>query len=152
MAGILVVTQGELAEELARAAQRIAGVANRIETVSLAWNESPIESQDKVAEALAQLENGRGAEGGVLILTDLPGGTPFNIAKKFARPDKVEVVSGVNLSMLVRLCCPGGGERSLGNLAEWLQEKGRQSIVRFESGSSEDRPDRLAGETDRRRA
>ena len=135
MARILVVTQGALAEELVHAAHNIAGQSERLETVSLNWDESPVISERKVAAALEEGgQEGRIHENdqGVLILTDIPGGTPFNVAARFARPGHVEVLSGVNLAMLVRLCCPGCRERSVGELAAWLEEKGRQSICRYQ--------------------
>ncbi len=128
MARILIVTQGALAEVLADSARTIAGQPNRLETLSLPWDESPGESERRLGAALGEAANETGD--GVLILTDLPGGTPFNLAKKFARADRIEVLSGVNLSMVVRLCCPGCEDRSVGELAEWLQTKGRQSIRR----------------------
>ncbi len=135
MARILVVTQGGLAQELVRGAHTIAGQSDRLETVSLAWDESPVISERKVAAALEEgIQDGE-ADQGVLILTDLPGGTPFNVAAKFARPGRVEVLSGVNLAMVVRLCCPGCRERSVGELAAWLEEKGRQSICRYQPGA-----------------
>jgi PTS system mannose-specific IIA component len=144
MARVIVVTQGALAEELARGARTIAGPSGSIETVSLDWDESLGESERKVAHALfespeAVAAAGRGEDGadsGVLILTDVPGGTPFNVAKKFARPGKVEVLAGVNLPMVVRLCCPGCQDQSVGELARWLLEKGRQSISHYEPDGS----------------
>ncbi len=136
MARVLVITQGALAQELARGAHTIADRSeDRIEAVSLDWDESLAISERKVAAALERGgPNGEDDEG-VLILTDLPGGTPFNVAAKFARQGRVEVLSGVNLSMVVRLCCPDCRGRSVGELAAWLQEKGRQSICRYEPGS-----------------
>ena len=140
MARILVVTQGDLARELAHGATTIAGPSNRLQTVSLGWDESPAISERKVAAAIEQGSLEGEADEGVLILTDLPGGTPFNVAAKFARPGRIEVLSGVNLPMVVRLCCPGCLERSVGELAEWLQEKGRQSICRYQPGAIESDP------------
>jgi len=133
VARILVVTQGALAQELAQGAQVISGRSDRIETLSLAWDESPAVSEERLGAAL---EASGGINGGVLILTDIPGGTPFNVAGKFAAPGKVEVISGVNLAMVVRLCCPGCRERSVEELALWLLEKGRQSIRRYHANGS----------------
>ncbi len=132
MPRILVVTQGALAEELVRGAHTIAGQATRLETLSLEWDERLEVSERKLAAALAKETPNTEADNGVLILVDVPGGTPFNVARKFARAGRVEVLSGVNLPMVVRLCCPGCQERSVGELAGWLQEKGRQSICRAE--------------------
>lgn len=135
MAGILVVTQGALADELARGARTIAGSSTPIATVSLGWDESPAQSEGKVAAALAALDGSAAGKNGVLILTDLPGATPFNIAKRFARPGRIEVLSGVNLSMVVRVCCPGCEDLAVGELAGWLAEKGRQSISHYQPGA-----------------
>ncbi|MCP4204716.1 MAG: hypothetical protein GY769_22640 [bacterium] len=142
MARILVVTQGALANELVRGANIIAGHTTRLETLSLDWDESRETSERKLAAALADRGRGTEAEEEVLILADLPGGTPYNVARKFARGRNVEVLSGVNLPMVVRLCCPGCQERSVGELAAWLQEKGRQSICRADSDG------RAEGESD----
>lgn len=135
MARILLVTQGSLARELVRGAGIIAGDSDRLETLSLDWDESPEESERKLAEALGPA--GGGDQDDVLILTDLPGGTPYNLARKFVVPDRVELLSGVNLAMLVRLCCPGYEGRSVGELAAWLRERGLQSINRAEAVSND---------------
>ncbi len=65
---------------------------------------------------------------GLLILTDIYGGTPHNIALTLRRPGRVEVVSGVNLPMVVRLGCGADSEMSLEEMAEWIGAKARASI------------------------
>lgn len=66
--------------------------------------------------------------GGLLILTDIYGGTPNNLALTLRQPGRVEVVSGVNLPMVVRLGCGNVSDRSLEELAEWIGGKARTSI------------------------
>ncbi len=127
---VLVLTHGGLAEELVAAARTIAGEATDIEALSLPWEDPPEEAEAKVAAALAGLENGDG----VLILTDMYGGTPFNVARRFAEPGRVEVLTGVNLPMVVRVACKAasepfeGGRRGLSEVARWIQGKARTSI------------------------
>ena len=65
---------------------------------------------------------------GLLILTDIYGGTPNNVALTLRQPGRVEVVSGVNLPMVVRLGCGAESERSLEEIAEWIGSKARASI------------------------
>lgn len=65
---------------------------------------------------------------GLLILTDIYGGTPSNVALTMRRPGRVEVVSGVNLPMVVRLGCGGESSMSLEERAKWIREKARSSI------------------------
>ena len=72
----------------------------------------------------ARLDQGQG----VLILTDLYGDTPSNLSLGLIRPGRIEVVTGVNLPMVLRLSCTGARPLELAELARWIQEKGRQGI------------------------
>jgi PTS system mannose-specific IIA component len=74
----------------------------------------------------------------VLILTDMFGDTPSNAALTFVRPGKVEVVTGVNLPMVVRLGCLRNQAMSLEELARWLEVKGRRSICRAADRGEDD--------------
>ena len=65
---------------------------------------------------------------GLLILTDIYGGTPNNIALSLRQPGRIEVISGVNLPMVVRLGCGANSERSLEEMARWIGKKARASI------------------------
>jgi PTS system mannose-specific IIA component len=123
--GKLLLTHGGLAAELYAAAQQIsAGKLMGCEALSLAWDESPEAAGARVGEALARLDQGEG----VLILTDIHGGTPTNVAMSFCQPGKVEVLTGVNLPMVVRLACQAGEPGGLLELARRLRDKVRASI------------------------
>lgn len=125
MIGTLIVTQGGLAREFLAAAREIAGELTQFEAVSLEWTDGVEEASAKVSTALARVDDGEG----VLVLADTFGGTPCNIALGFQLPGRVEVVSGVNLPMVVRLACRDKREKmDLATAARWLQAKGRQSI------------------------
>jgi PTS system mannose-specific IIA component len=124
MIGTLILSHGRLADELLAAGRTIAGGLDAFEAVSLDWSETYEQAQTKIRESLDRLDQGNG----VLILTDMFGGTPCNIALTFMEPGKVEIVTGVNLPMVVRLGCLGSRERPLSEVARWLREKTRGSI------------------------
>jgi len=121
----LILTHGGLARELLAAASMISGRLSGFEALSLDWSDGFDEARAKVAKALAELDEGQG----VLILTDMYGGTPCNIAMTFFQPGKVEVLTGVNLPMVLRLACQAGPEAgTVSDLARWLQDKGQRSV------------------------
>jgi PTS system mannose-specific IIA component len=124
MIGKLVLTHGGLARELLAAAQVIAGNTQGFEALSLDWNDDFEAARAKVAACLARLDQGDG----VLILTDMFGGTPCNVALTFQRPGAVEILTGVNLPMVLRLACQGSDHRGLAEVARWLQGKGQRSV------------------------
>lgn len=125
MIGKLILTHGGLARELLSAANVISGRLNGFEALSLDWSEGFDEARSKVAAALARLDSGEG----VLILTDMYGGTPCNIAMTFFQAGKVEVLTGVNLPMVLRLACQAeADETSVTDLARALQTKGQKSV------------------------
>ena len=107
MIGKLILTHGGLARELLAAANVISGRLTGFEALSLDWSDGFDEARAKVAAALERLDQGQG----VLILTDMYGGTPCNIAMTFYQPGKVEVLTGVNLPMVLRLACQAGSRR-----------------------------------------
>jgi|GraSoiStandDraft_8_1057269.scaffolds.fasta_scaffold143333_2 PTS system mannose-specific IIA component len=125
MIGKLILTHGGLARELLAAASVISGSLSGFEALSLDWSDGFDEARSKVAAALEHLDQGEG----VLILTDMYGGTPCNIAMTFFKPGKVEVLTGVNLPMVLRLACQTGGDKgNVSDLAHWLQDKGQRSV------------------------
>lgn len=133
MVGVLILTHGPLADELLDAATTISGArSDNVHALSLAWDTSPDEALEIVRAASQRIAT----EQGVLILTDMYGGTPHNVARRLSQPGRVEVVTGVNLPMVVRLCCSDRRERQLPALAEWISAKGRASICRTEDESS----------------
>ena len=96
--GLLIVTHGRLADELEQAARRIVGDVPRMASIALDWD-------DDVADARRRIEEGIGrvaVEGRVLILTDMFGGTPSNVALSLLEPGRVDIVTGVNLPMLIK--------------------------------------------------
>ena len=124
MIGILIVTHGELATELLRTAQEIVGKLPRVEAVSIHAAEHIEKARKKIEALLQRVNDGNG----VLILTDLFGGTPSNLVLSYLEAGRVEVVTGVNLPMLMKL--PSlREERDLRTLAEKLARYGQRNIL-----------------------
>jgi PTS system mannose-specific IIA component len=99
MIGVVVVTHGQLATELLNAAETIVGDLPRFAAVSIGWHEDTEDARGEIEQAIARVEQGAG----VLILTDMFGGTPSNLAMSFLAQSKIEVITGVNLPMLIKL-------------------------------------------------
>jgi|HubBroStandDraft_3_1064219.scaffolds.fasta_scaffold05482_5 PTS system mannose-specific IIA component len=123
MIGTLILTHGGTAHELLKAAQKIAGPLVQIEAISLDWDERPDQARNRVLDAIDRLDTGQG----VLVLTDMFGSTPSNVAVSCANRGRVEILSGVNLPMLLRLACMPQ-PLSLPELAHWLQGKTQKSV------------------------
>ena len=124
MVAVLILTHGGVAPELLATARVISGRLEAFEALALDWSDGLEEARQKVAASLNQLDLSHGA----LILTDILGGTPFNVAMTFQEPGRVEVVSGVNLPMVVRLGCMIPNNMPLTQLTAWIRDKGRASI------------------------
>jgi mannose PTS system EIIA component len=124
MIGKLIVTHGGLARELLAAAQVISGQLSSFEAISLDWGDGFDEARAKVRVAIERLDQGQG----VLILTDMFGGTPCNIAMTFLQPGKIEVLTGVNLPMVLRLACQAGEDGNVAELARAIQAKAQKSL------------------------
>jgi PTS system mannose-specific IIA component len=119
MIGIVVITHGGVAEELVNAARNIVGEIPGIAAVSIGWSDDP-------AAANAAIERGLAAVGGTaLVLTDMFGGTPTNLSLPFLS-EKVEIVTGVNLPMVIK--ASGLREGSLVEVARAVREQGKGSI------------------------
>jgi len=97
--GVVVVTHGVLATELLNAAETIVGDLPQFTAVSIGWHDDVSVATTAMSRAIERVDRGRG----VLLLTDMFGGTPSNLSMTFLEPDKVEVVTGVNLPMLIKL-------------------------------------------------
>ena len=124
MIGVVVVTHGQLATELLNAAETIVGELPRFAAVSIGWHDDTQDARDEIAEALKRVQQ---PGQGVLILTDMFGGTPSNLAMTFLGQDNVEVITGVNLPMLIKLA--GMNEQaSLLDAAREMREHGRNAI------------------------
>jgi PTS system mannose-specific IIA component len=124
MIGALVVSHGHLAQELVAAAEMIVGEISHIHAVSIGWHDDVDEARKEIERRIGEVDLGSG----VLILTDMFGGTPSNIAFAFHNPGKVEIVTGVNLPMIVKIATQGEG-LTLEALANLVYEKGRSSIA-----------------------
>jgi PTS system mannose-specific IIA component len=125
MVGVVVVTHGQLAAELLNAAEMIVGDLPRFAAVSIGWHEDTNDAREEIAQAVAKVQQGQQGSG-VLIVTDMFGGTSSNLAMTFLGPD-VEVITGVNLPMLIKLA--GVKEQaSLLDVAREMREHGRNAI------------------------
>jgi PTS system mannose-specific IIA component len=126
MVTTVILTHGGLANELLAAAEVILGPQDRFRIVTLDWADTFDEARAKTEAVLSQLDS----DSEVLILTDMYGGTPYNVATSLVDPGRVEVVTGVNLPMVVRIGCPDTKDKQVSELAEWIQAKARKSICR----------------------
>ncbi len=124
MIGALVVSHGHLAQELLAAAEMIVGEISHIQAVSIGWHDDVNEARSEIERRIADIGSGSG----VLILTDMFGGTPSNIAFSFHEPGKVDVVTGANLPMIIKIASQKEGE-TLESLARTVCEQGRSSIA-----------------------
>ncbi len=118
-----MVTHGQLATELLNAAEMIVGDLPRFAAVSIGWHEDTEDAREEIAQAVARVQQGQG----VLILTDMFGGTSSNLAMTFLGQDDVEVITGVNLPMLIKLAGLDG-QAGLLTVAREMREHGRNAI------------------------
>ena len=123
MIGVVVVTHGQLATELVNATETIVGDLPRFTAVSIGWHEDTQDAREEIAKAIGRVDQDQG----VLILTDMFGGTPSNLAMTFLAHDKVEVITGVNLPMLIKLAGMVGKPDLLA-VAREMREHGRNAI------------------------
>jgi PTS system mannose-specific IIA component len=99
MIGLVLVTHGQLAAEFVRAMEHVVGPQQNIEPICIGPDDDMEARRADIARAVAAVDQGRG----VILLTDLFGGTPSNLAISLMEPGRVEVIAGVNLPMLIRL-------------------------------------------------
>ncbi len=124
MIGVVVVTHGQLAAELVNAAEAIVGDLPRFAAVSIGWHDDTEDAREEIRQAIVRLQG----DSGVLVLTDMFGGTPTNLGLSFVEPDRVEVVTGVNLPMLIKLSSLRPAQPELLAVARELRETGRNAI------------------------
>ena len=123
MIGLVLVTHGRLAEEFVVAMEHVVGKQERIATICIGPEDDMEGRRADIAAAIADVDLGAG----VIVLTDLFGGTPSNLAISLMRPGKVEVIAGINLPMLIRL----GGARKAMKVADAVsaaRDAGRKYI------------------------
>jgi PTS system mannose-specific IIA component len=123
MIGVVVVTHGQLATELVNAAETIVGDLPHFAAVSIGWHEDVQDAREAIAAAIERVSR----PGGVLLATDMFGGTPSNLGITFLKEDAVEIVTGVNLPMLIKAANLPDGRR-LTDVARMLREHGRNAI------------------------
>ena len=99
MIGLVIVTHGRLAEEFVLAMEHVVGPQKQIGTVCIGPNDNMEVRRTEIARAVRAVDQGKG----VIILTDMFGGTPSNLAISLLEQGKVEVIAGINLPMLIRL-------------------------------------------------
>jgi PTS system mannose-specific IIA component len=124
MIGLVLVTHGRLAEEFVVAMEHVVGKQERVATISIGPDDDMEGRRADIAEAIKEVDGGRG----VIVLTDLFGGTPSNLAISLMDAGKVEVIAGINLPMLIRL----GGARKTMKVTEAVaaaREAGRKYIT-----------------------
>jgi mannose PTS system EIIA component len=124
MIGALVVTHGHLGQELVAAAEMIVGEISHIQAVTIGWHDDVNDAQLEIEKHISEVESGSG----VLILTDMFGGTPSNIALSFHNPGAVDVLTGVNLPMIIKIANQKEGD-TLQSLARAVRDQGRSSIA-----------------------
>ncbi len=124
MIGALLVSHGHLAQELLAAAEMIVGDISHIQAVSIGWHDDVNDARSEIERRIADVDRGSG----VLILTDMFGGTPSNIAFSFHDPGKLDVVTGANLPMIIKIASQKEGE-TLETLARSVCDQGRASIA-----------------------
>ena len=120
MIGIVVVSHGQVAGELVNAARTIVGEIPAIAAVSIGWGDDVAIAGDAIRRAIGEVGGGD-----VLILTDMFGGTPTNVSLPFLSP-RVEIVTGVNLPMLIKLTSLREGP--LLDVARMVREQGKGAI------------------------
>ena len=125
MIGVVVVTHGQLATELLNAAEMIVGDLPRFAAVSIGWHDDVTDAREDIAQAIERVRGD--GDAGVLLLTDMFGGTPSNLAMTFIETNKIEVITGVNLPMLIKLAGLKSSSNLLG-VAREMRDDGRSAI------------------------
>ena len=123
LVGGLVVTHGQLGQELVAAAETIVGATLPIVAVSIGWNDDVAESQRKIEVAVQKVDTGKG----VIILTDMFGGTPSNLALPLLKKGELEIVTGVNLPMIIKVANQAPND-SLSELVTRVKQQGQKHI------------------------
>jgi PTS system mannose-specific IIA component len=123
MIGGIIVSHGKLAEELLNALTIILGEAPNIEAISIGWYDDLEDSKKKINQSLKKVDQ----KNGVVIFTDMFGGTPSNLSFSFLKDNQVEIITGVNLPMLIKFVSLQRSN-SLQDVAKKVLEQGRKNI------------------------
>jgi PTS system mannose-specific IIA component len=123
MIGGIIVSHGRLSEELLNALTIILGEAPNIEAISIGWYDDVEDSKRKISTSLKNVDQ----KSGVVIFTDMFGGTPSNLSFTFQKDGHVEIITGVNLPMLIKFCSLQRSN-SLKDVARKVVEQGKKNI------------------------
>jgi len=123
MIGLVLVTHGRLAHEFRAALEHVVGQQSHIETVSIGPDDDVERRRQDILDAIAKVATGSG----VILLTDMFGGTPSNLAISVMEAGKIEVIAGVNLPMLIKLASVRH-EKPLAEAIQDAQDAGRKYI------------------------
>jgi mannose PTS system EIIA component len=123
MIGGIIVSHGRLAEELLNALTIILGEAPNIEAISIGWYDDVEDSKKKISQCLKRVDQ----KNGVVIFTDMFGGTPSNLSFSFLRDNQVEIITGINLPMLIKFVSLQRSN-NLKDVAKKVVEQGKKNI------------------------
>jgi PTS system mannose-specific IIA component len=123
MIGVVVVTHGQLANELVNAAEMIVGDLPQFAAVSIGWHDEVNDAREEIGQAIERVRG----DAGVLLLIDMFGGTPSNLGMTFLEKDRLEVITGVNLPMLLKLTSLQTSQNLLA-VARAMRDHGRSAI------------------------
>lgn len=123
--GGVIVSHGQVANELLAAAETVVGDLSHIKAVTIGWHDDVELAKNEISTAIREVSDDKG----VLILTDMFGGTPTNISAMFIKENEVELVTGVNLPMVIKLASQNT-EKSLIEMAKEVEAQGKQAIYR----------------------
>jgi mannose PTS system EIIA component len=121
--GGVIISHGQVANELVAAAEAVVGDVGHIAAVSIGWHDDVEMAKNEISRAIANVSSGEG----VILLTDMFGGTPTNIAAMFLKENEVEIVTGVNLPMVIKLAS-GSSAATLRDIAREVEEQGKEAI------------------------
>jgi PTS system mannose-specific IIA component len=124
MIGTIVVSHGNIGVEMVRVARSIVLDCAPMAGVALEHDEDVSQMREKIRQAIREVDRG----GGILLLSDMFGGTPSNLCLSFLQEGRIEVITGVNLPMLIKLAS-FRGERSLAEIAAFIREYGQKNIA-----------------------
>jgi PTS system mannose-specific IIA component len=123
MIGLVIVTHGRLAEEFHKVMEHVVGPQKNIATISIAPDDNMEERREDILKAIDKVESGQG----VIVLTDMFGGTPSNLAISITSSRKIEVLAGVNVPMLVKVAAVRD-KMGITEAVEQAREAGRKYI------------------------
>jgi PTS system mannose-specific IIA component len=129
--GVVVVTHGQLATELLNSAEMIVGDLPHFAAVSIGWHDDVDQAREEIGRAIERVRSqveSADPPAGVIVLTDMFGGTPSNLGVTFLETNRVEVITGVNLAMLIKLARPSSRDVDLLTLSREMREDGRNAI------------------------